>query len=132
MRLILPRRLLLALGLAPAPPAAGAPAPDLEDHLSGILADAISQGRVVGAVFVVLKDGAELHGDVAGSADRERDVAVRRDTIFRLASMTKPIVSVTALALMDEGRLTLDDAVTRWLPDFSPRLPDGTFLPLTD
>ena len=131
MRFPLPRRLLLALGLAPGTAAVAAsptrgPAPDLEDALSSILADAVLQGRVVGAVFVVLKHGAELHGDIAGSADREQDVATRRDTIFRLASMTKPIVSAAALALTEEGRLSLEDPVTRWLPAFAPRLPDAS------
>jgi CubicO group peptidase (beta-lactamase class C family) len=50
---------------------------------------------------------------------------VRDDTVFRLASMSKPIVSVAALALIDQGKLSLDDPVTKWLPDFRPRLADG-------
>lgn len=122
----LSRRLLLALGLGSVMQPAEAEEYDLEDHLSGILAEAVIAGRVVGAVFVVLKDGAELHGDIAGTLDREGDIPVRRDTIFRIASMTKPIVSAAALSLVDRGKLALDDAVTRTLPDFRPRLPDGT------
>ena len=48
------------------------------------------------------------------------------DAIFRLASFTKPIVAATALALIERGKLGLDDPVTRWLPDFRPKLPDGS------
>ncbi len=50
---------------------------------------------------------------------------MREDTIFRLASITKPIVTIAAMRLVEQARIGLDDAVTRWLPDFRPRLPDG-------
>jgi len=48
------------------------------------------------------------------------------DTIFRLASVTKPLVSAAAMHLVEQGRLGLDDPVSRWLPDFNPKLADGT------
>jgi CubicO group peptidase (beta-lactamase class C family) len=51
---------------------------------------------------------------------------MRSDAIFRLASVTKPIVAATALALVDRGQVGLDDPVTRWLPDFKPKLRDGS------
>ena len=41
-----------------------------------------------------------------------------RDTLFRIASMTKPITSVAALMLMEEGKLRLDDPITKWVPEF--------------
>jgi len=47
------------------------------------------------------------------------------DTIFRLASVTKPIVAIAAMRLVEQGLIGLDDPVTRWLPDFGPRLADG-------
>ena len=50
---------------------------------------------------------------------------MREDAIFRLASVSKPIVSATALALVDKGVLSLDEPITRWLPSFGPCLPDG-------
>lgn len=62
----------------------------------------------------------------AGLADREAGVPMREDTIFRLASVTKPLVSAAAMRLVEEGALSLDAPVTRWLPDFRPRLPDGS------
>jgi CubicO group peptidase (beta-lactamase class C family) len=51
---------------------------------------------------------------------------MRSDAIFRLASVTKPIVAATALALIERSKLGLDDAITRWLPDFRPKLSDGS------
>jgi len=48
------------------------------------------------------------------------------DAVFRLASITKPVVTVSAMRLVEQRRLRLEDPVTRWLPDFTPRLPDGT------
>src|SRR6201999_2987494 len=42
-----------------------------------------------------------------------------RDTLFRIASMTKPVTSVAALMLMEEGKLKLDDPITKWLPEFA-------------
>jgi CubicO group peptidase (beta-lactamase class C family) len=59
-------------------------------------------------------------------ADREAGQPMREDTVFRLASMTKPIVSVAALSLVEKGRLALDAPVTRYLPGFQPKLPDGS------
>ena len=52
------------------------------------------------------------------------------DTVFRWASLTKPLVAATALALMERGQLGLDDPVTRFLPDLKPRLPDGSAPPI--
>lgn len=62
----------------------------------------------------------------AGLADREAGRPMAFNTLFRLASVSKPIVSTAALALMAQGRMQLEDPITRWLPHFRPRLADGT------
>jgi CubicO group peptidase (beta-lactamase class C family) len=79
----------------------------------------IDQGVVTGVVALVHRNGVEGHCDVLGFQDEEGRQAMRRDTIFRIASMTKPIVSVAALMLLEEGRLRLDDPIERWLPEFA-------------
>lgn len=56
---------------------------------------------------------------------------MRLDTVFRLASLTKPIVSTAAMILIERGQLALDDLVTRWLPVFRPALPNGERPPIT-
>jgi CubicO group peptidase (beta-lactamase class C family) len=62
----------------------------------------------------------------AGFADREANIPVTQETIFRWASLTKPLVSACALALLDQKVISLDDPITKFLPDFAPRLPDGS------
>ncbi|HEY0295087.1 MAG TPA: serine hydrolase domain-containing protein [Bordetella sp.] len=93
--------------------------------IDAVLDDATRSGHLVGATVIAAQDGKIVYRRAAGLADREAGRPVREDEIYRLASMTKAIVCVTALALADQGLLHLDDPVTRWLPDFRPRLPDG-------
>jgi CubicO group peptidase (beta-lactamase class C family) len=90
-----------------------------------VIDDAIAAGHIVGMEMIVALDGAVAYRRAAGWADRESRRPVRPADTFRLASMTKAIVSVTALALIDREVLRLEDPVTRWLPEFRPRLDDG-------
>lgn len=85
----------------------------------------VASERIVGTVAIIAKDGEIVYRRAAGYADREAGIPVREDTIFRHASMTKAIVSATALKLVEEGRLSLDDTVEKWLPYFTPRLANG-------
>ena len=89
------------------------------------ITSALNDKRLVGTVVLVARDGEIVDRRAAGFADRENGLAMREDTIFRLASVTKPIVTIAAMRLVEQGRIGLDDAVTRWLPDFRPRLLDG-------
>lgn len=95
------------------------------DALDRVIDDAIEGRRIVGAVIVAARNGEIVYRHAAGYADREAGRPIREDEVFRLASMTKAIVCVAALALMDHGHLDLEDPVTRWLPDFRPKLADG-------
>lgn len=88
--------------------------------------DAALVQRIVGCVILINRDGKEVYGRAAGLADREADSAMQRDTIFRLASVTKPIVATTVLRLVDLGLIGLSDRVTRYLPWFTPANPDGS------
>ena len=86
---------------------------------------ALDERRLVGAVVLVARDGALIHRQAAGWADRESGRTMAADAVFRLASVSKPIVSTAALVLVAQGRLSLDDSLERWLPEFRPLLPDG-------
>lgn len=99
--------------------------PMLRTRLDAVLDRALEEQRIVGGVVLVAHRGEQVYGRAAGLADREARVPMREDSIFLLASVTKPIVTATAMRLIEEGRLGLDDSVTRWLPDFIPRLPNG-------
>ncbi|TIX89613.1 serine hydrolase domain-containing protein [Rhizobium sp. P44RR-XXIV] len=97
----------------------------LAEGVNAAVDSALADKRLVGTVVLVARDGELVYRRAAGLADRENKVAVREDTIFRLASITKPIVAITAMLLVEQGRIGLDDPITKWLPDFRPRLPDG-------
>lgn len=95
-------------------------------RLDAVIDRAIAEKRIVGTVVIVMQDGAVVYQRAAGFADRDARTPMRSDTIFRLASISKPVVSAALMRLVEEGRLSLDDPVTRWLPDFQPHMPDGT------
>jgi CubicO group peptidase (beta-lactamase class C family) len=82
------------------------------------LARWVDAGDVVGGELLIVSRGkAALHA-AAGWRDRERAIPWRRNTVCRIRSMTKPFVGTVALMLVEEGRLTLDERVARWLPAF--------------
>ncbi len=105
------------------PAAARLPAPT---PLDAAIDTALDERRLVGAMVLVSHRGRELFRRAAGWADRERGKVMRDDALFRLASVTKPIVAAATLAMARRGVVDLDAPVTRWLPDFRPRLPDGS------
>jgi CubicO group peptidase (beta-lactamase class C family) len=111
-----------------APPAALAVAPDaaLAARIDPVIDRAIAEHRLVGAVVLVARDGKVVYRRAAGLADREAERPMREDAIFRFSSVTKPFVSAAAMRLVQDGKLNLDDPVTKWLPDFRPKLADGT------
>lgn len=97
----------------------------MSERLDAVIDRWVSQEKIVGVVAMIAKDGEIVYRRAAGWADRENAIPVREDTIFRHASNTKAIVSVAALKLIEEGKLSLDDKVTKWLPYFTPRLDNG-------
>jgi CubicO group peptidase (beta-lactamase class C family) len=93
---------------------------ELAKRVDPVIDKAIAD-QIVGTVVVIARDGKVVYRRAAGLADREAKRPVREDTIFRFASMTKAIVSVAALALVDAGKMSLDDRVSKWLPEFRPK-----------
>ena len=88
----------------------------------------VQQGMIAGAATLVWRDGV-VHSAGVGLRDIEAGLPVECDTIFRIASMTKPITATAALMLYDEGLFALDDPITRWAPEFADmrvlRSPEG-------
>ncbi|KML45204.1 beta-lactamase [Burkholderia cepacia] len=105
--------------------------PALAGRVDAVLSRQLDTQRLVGAVVLVARHGELVYRRAAGFADRESRTPMREDTLFRLASVTKPIVSTAAMALVAQHKLSLDDDVTRWLPDFRPALPDGSVPAIT-
>ena len=78
----------------------------------------IDSGQVTGAVTVVARRGKVAHFEAQGLMDLESKTPMRRDAIFRMASMSKPVTGVAILMLMEEGKLRLTDPVSRFIPEF--------------
>ncbi len=121
-------------GLSPRIPAMNA-APSLEPAptLPSVqrLLQQVHPQRLVGAVVLVREHGVLRHASATGLADRESATPMQRDQLFRLASVSKPLLSTVILRLVAEGVLDLDAPVQRWLPDFRPALADGSTPPIS-
>ncbi|WP_375767627.1 beta-lactamase family protein [Archangium gephyra] len=83
----------------------------------------VDDGRLAGWQVMVSRRGKVAHLSSYGLADKEAGRPVEPDTLWRIYSMTKPITSVAAMMLWEEGAFELSDPVSRWLPEFSqPRV----------
>ncbi len=106
----------------PAPPAkpVGPPAvaPGRFEKVADLLQKQVDRKQIAGAVAVVLHQGKPVFSAALGSADVEAGRPMADDTLFRLASMTKPVTSVAVLMLVEDGRCKLTDPVSRYLPEF--------------
>jgi len=114
-----------------APPALAVLDAALAARLDPVLDAAISTEQIVGAVMLVARDGQLVYHRAVGLADREANLPVTESTRFRLASMSKPIVSLAALILAEQRVLNLDEPISKWLPSFQPALTDGQRPPIT-
>ncbi len=78
----------------------------------------VSEGKLAGVVMLIARDGKVAHAGAYGQMDIEGGQPMRRDALFRIYSMTKPITGVALMTLYDEGRFALDDPVAKYLPGF--------------
>jgi CubicO group peptidase (beta-lactamase class C family) len=92
-------------------------------NLRGTLQSHIDRGRIPGAIAVVARAGHVEMFDCLGQLDPQAGSAMRDDAIFRIYSMTKPIVSLATAMLMEEGTLQMNDPLSKFLPEFaSPKV----------
>ena len=83
------------------------------------LARYVDDGRLAGWQVLVTRRGRCVHSSVYGRRDLENDLPVEPDTLWRIYSMTKPITSVVAMSLYEQGRFSLNDELSRYLPEFA-------------
>ena len=133
-RSLLIRVLALAVLACVRHPGPGAPLADASPERAGFSRERLARlgermrefeadDRLSGVVTLVWRKGDVVHRDVLGYQDVEAKTPMRRDTLFRIASMTKPITSVAVLMLVEEGKLQLNEPVDRWLPELArPRV----------
>jgi CubicO group peptidase (beta-lactamase class C family) len=86
---------------------------------------ALADRKIVGTLVMVVRSGDVAYRRAAGYADREAGRAMHADALFRLASLSKTMVSAAALALVEQGGLAVTDPVAQWLPAFTPKTRDG-------
>ncbi|MGI5237374.1 serine hydrolase domain-containing protein [Dactylosporangium sp. CA-139066] len=79
----------------------------------------VDDGRLAGWQLAIARDGRVVHSSVHGHRDAEHALPVEPDTLWRLYSMTKPVTSVAAMMLWEEGRFELTDPIAEYLPEFS-------------
>jgi CubicO group peptidase (beta-lactamase class C family) len=84
-------------------------APAMKEH--------IERNNLPGAVTLVARHGEVVHFETHGFLDAEKSKPVAKDTLFLLASMTKPIVSAAAMMLVEQGKISLNDPIATWLPE---------------
>lgn len=88
-------------------------------RLSDRLNEGVKNNELPGAVVLIARNGKIVMFESYGFRDKDAKVAMTNDTIFRIASMTKPIVTLAAMMLMEEGKLTLADRVSTYIPAFA-------------
>ncbi|WP_192715245.1 serine hydrolase domain-containing protein [Paenibacillus sp. OAE614] len=89
-------------------------------RMRDVLARHVETGKIPGLVALVSRNG-ETHVEAIGTMRHDGGVPMRRDTIFRMASTSKPVTMAAAMVLLDECRLRLDDVVDPWLPELADR-----------
>jgi len=101
-----------------APEAIGLSAPALA-RIAPALQAYVDSGKLAGVVAVIARHGKIGYAHSAGHMDAERSAPMRMDAVFRIYSMTKPVVAAGVLRLVDQGRLALDDPVAKYIPAFA-------------
>jgi CubicO group peptidase (beta-lactamase class C family) len=100
------------------PESVGLSADGVRDLAEG-MRNAVDEGNLAGVVSALIRNGKLVHLDAHGYQDMENRVPVNEDTIFRIFSMTKPVTGVALMMLLEEGKFTLDDAVSRHIPELA-------------
>jgi len=119
---------LVALGISLPAGAQGIPKAQSPEEVGFVatrlkrLGDRIEEGiknnELPGAVVLIARNGKIVMFDAFGWRDKEAKAAMKTDTIFRIASMTKPITSVAIMMLYEDGKLQLTDPLSKFIPDF--------------
>lgn len=114
---------LPAVGVAHAQTAASHPAKGISAEraarIGKLLQAYVDQGKIAGAVVQIQHDGRDVYSTAVGWRDVEARDAMRKDSIFRIASQTKALTSVAAMMLVEDGKLLLNDPVGKHLPEWA-------------
>jgi CubicO group peptidase (beta-lactamase class C family) len=88
-------------------------------RIDDLMAEYMDNQHISGAITSVARHGETVHFSAQGYMDRENEIAMRADAIFRMASMSKPVTGVAILMMLEEGKLRLEDPVSKFIPEFA-------------
>jgi CubicO group peptidase (beta-lactamase class C family) len=106
------------LSLEQAPPEQVGVSKEKLGRIHEVLAEHITDGKLAGTVVMVARKGKLIYADAAGFQDKDEGKPMAPDAIFRIYSMTKPLVSVAAMMLVEDGKIELTDPVSKFFPAF--------------
>lgn len=98
----------------------------LKQTVDAVIDRNLAKKNTSGIVTLVYQNGSEIYRSAAGMADIEAESPISSNTLFRFASISKAFTSLSVAALVTKGKVQLSDPVTKWLPDFTPALQDGS------
>lgn len=109
--------------LSPAAPASVGVSKERLDRIDAYIKKNVDEGQLSGSVMMIIRDGRIVYHKAFGYSDLDTKTPMRTDHLFRIASMTKPVVSTAVMILMEEGKFGLDDPVSKYIPEFAnPRV----------
>ena len=112
-----------AAGLTLSKPEDAGFSPERLRRIEPLMKGHVAAKDLPGAVTLIARRGKVVHFAAFGTTDLESNVPMRTDTLFRLASMTKPVTAAAVLILLEEGKLILSDPVSKFIPEFkNPRV----------
>jgi CubicO group peptidase (beta-lactamase class C family) len=88
------------------------------NHLDSNINQWIKEDQLNGATMIILRNGKIVYHKALGFANKQQNVPMRTDHIFRIASMTKPVISVAAMMLYEKGKFLLTDPLSKYIPEF--------------
>ena len=109
----------LAGGLPEGKPAKAGFDPVRLERISAVMNSRVADGTMVGGMGVIAREGRIVYSDTWGMRDREAELPMTEDTIFRIYSMSKPITSVAVMMLYEEGHFFLNDPIARYIPELA-------------
>ncbi len=86
-------------------------------RIAPVMKEEIAKGTMPGAVTLIARNGQIVHFEAHGSLDAAKTKPITRDAVFRAFSMTKPFTSVAAMALVEQGKMSLRDPISNWMPE---------------
>ncbi|WP_339032007.1 serine hydrolase domain-containing protein [Bradyrhizobium symbiodeficiens] len=99
--------------------AVGTFSPEGLAKVSDYIRNEVATGKIPGAILLLQQHGKPVYSENFGVRDVATEISMSADTIFRLYSMSKPVTSVMAMMLVEEGKLSLDDPVAKYIPAFA-------------